>query len=139
MLSFPMYVFVEINEFYSFIMAFDLIFSKKDLKLELLFDLNFLQPSFSNVSTTLKKKSKQIFDITAESCYHSEYFLVRVSTSEITIFYSWKLLSFWIFSGQRKYIWKYHLLQMKAVIILNIFLSKQVIWKHYFLQLVVVE
>ena len=53
--------------------------------------------------------------------------------------YSWKLLSFWIFSGKRKYIWKYHFLQLKAVIILKIFLSKQVIWKHYFLQLVVVE
>ena len=40
--------------------------------------------------------------------------------------YSWKLLSFWIFSGQSKYIWNYHFLQLKAVIILNIFWSKEV-------------
>ena len=43
--------------------------------------------------------------------------------------YSWKLLSFWIFSGQSKYIWNYHFLQLNAVIILNIFWSKEVYLK----------
>ena len=43
--------------------------------------------------------------------------------------YSWKLLSFWIFSGQSKYVWNYHFLQLKAVNILNIFWSKEVYLK----------
>ena len=43
--------------------------------------------------------------------------------------YSWKLLSFWIFSGQSKYIWNYHFLQLKAVNILNIFWSKEICLK----------
>ena len=60
--------------------------SKKILKLQILKIFNLFQPSSSKVSTTLKKIKTNIWH------------------------YSWKLLSFWTFSGHRKYIWKCHFL-----------------------------
>ena len=72
------------------IRAFALIPSKS-LKITTCFVIQFFYNLFFQRSAYHWKKSKQIFDITAESCYHSEHFLVIESTSENVIFYSWKL------------------------------------------------
>ena len=67
------------------------LFLQKSLKITTCFDIQFFYNLLFQKSAHHWKKSKQIFDITAESCYHSEHFLVIESTSENVIFYSWKL------------------------------------------------
>ena len=72
------------------IRAFALIPSKKS-KVTTCFDIDFFYNLLFQKSAQHWKESKQIFDITAESCYHSEHFLVIESTSNNVIFYSWQL------------------------------------------------
>ena len=72
---------------------------KKDLKLQLLFWFNFFQPSFSKVSTTLKKNqnkcltleldSCKFLTLQLDSCNYSQNLLVWASSSKNIIFYSW--------------------------------------------------
>ena len=67
------------------------LFLQKSLKVTSCFIVQFFYNLLFQKSAHHWKKSKQIFDITAESCYHSEHFLVIESTSENVIFCSWKL------------------------------------------------
>ena len=57
---------------------------KKVLRLQLVLIFNFFYNLLFQKSAHHWKKSKQIFDITAESCYHSEHFLVIESTSAVS-------------------------------------------------------
>ena len=84
---------------------------KKVLRLQLVLIFNFFTTFFFKSQHNTEKNQ-------------NKYLTLQLKA--VNWHYSWKLLSFWIFSGQSKYVWNYHFLQLKAVIILNIFWSKEV-------------